>query len=287
MLYNDLVRLLRWRDVSEGRNFHAALVRFIGRGGSDLHTHDFAEFMYVVAGTGSHPVNGTQQTICEGDLLLIRPRDCHGIFAAPGETFTFINIAFPAAAWVEFLQTAGLDATADTWENAPMPPLVTVPAAAREQVAGCFYRALRAFAEKPTRLELVGFWVDAARQLIGTHEDSPQDSGPEWLAHACRAMREEHNLREGFPRLLQLSGVSAGHLSRAMVRHRRQTPTDFLNELRLERAALLLSTTPQEIIAICDDCGFGSLSYFYRIFRQRFGETPAQYRSRLRRSIAP
>ena len=36
----------------------------------------------------------------------------------------------------------------------------------------------------------------------------------------------------------------------------------------------------QQITAIAVDCGFASLSYFGKVFRQKFGCTPAQFRSK-------
>jgi AraC-like DNA-binding protein/quercetin dioxygenase-like cupin family protein len=283
-----MVRRLIWEEVSEGRDFHAALVSLSGRRRTELHTHDFAEVMYVLAGRGAHPVNETFQTIREGDLLLIRPEDRHGVSALPGESLIFTNIAFPTDRWADFHQASGIGPVAQDWSQRPLPPAIVVPPTRREQAAGVFERILRAYHEQPTRLELIGFWVEATRLML---DDSPQrepeDAGPQWLVHACRAMRDERNLREGLPRLLALADVSAGHLSRAMQRYRNQTPTDFLVELRLERAATLLATTPREIIAISGDCGFGSLSYFYRLFHKRYGATPAQYRSRFHRSVAP
>ena len=63
--------------------------------------------------------------------------------------------------------------------------------------------------------------------------------------------------------------------------------TTFVTGLRLERAALLLATTTQEIVGIAAECGFETLSYFYRRFGQRYGLPPRAYRLRAQRSISP
>ena len=61
-----------------------------------------------------------------------------------------------------------------------------------------------------------------------------------WLAHKpSRAVR-------GQP----------AHLAQTLKAATGQTPTEFVNTLRLERAALLLSTTTTEILQIADECGF-------------------------------
>jgi AraC-like DNA-binding protein len=53
-----------------------------------------------------------------------------------------------------------------------------------------------------------------------------------------------------------------------------------LNELRLGKAARLLSMTAKRITDIAFECGFNDLSYFNRSFRRRFGLTPTAARGR-------
>ncbi|BDI30220.1 hypothetical protein CCAX7_22710 [Capsulimonas corticalis] len=278
---------LRWDETAPGRDFHAALVHFTSGGGVD-HTHDFWEMMYVVSGDGLHVVNGAARTLGEGDLLLIRPSDIHRIAASPGASLLFINVAFRAGAWADFLPVAGLMSEAQAWTSGAQPPSARVDAGVRRDTAlAAFRRALSAFQDNPSRLELCRFWTSALPLLQHADADTTADSGPDWLRRSCRAMRETQNLIDGLPRLTALSGVSPAHLSRTIKQHRGQTPTEFVNDLRLARAATLLATTPDEIIDIAGDCGFDNLSYFYRRFRKKYGHTPRDYRLRARWSVAP
>jgi AraC-like DNA-binding protein len=54
--------------------------------------------------------------------------------------------------------------------------------------------------------------------------------------------------------------------------------TTRLNELRLRKAAELLTMTQRRISDIAFECGFNDLSYFNRSFRRRFGLTPTAAR---------
>lgn len=56
------------------------------------------------------------------------------------------------------------------------------------------------------------------------------------------------------------------------------TPLRYVNQLRLQRAAELLTTTEDRIIEIGMACGFQDMSYFARRFREQFGVTPLVYR---------
>jgi AraC family transcriptional regulator of adaptative response / methylphosphotriester-DNA alkyltransferase methyltransferase len=53
---------------------------------------------------------------------------------------------------------------------------------------------------------------------------------------------------------------------------------EYVNRLRLEEAKRLLSRTNDEIIDIAYSVGFGSLSAFYRFFKNSTGQAPAAYR---------
>ena len=53
---------------------------------------------------------------------------------------------------------------------------------------------------------------------------------------------------------------------------------EYMNRLRLEEAKRLLSETNDEIIDIAYSVGFGSLSAFYRFFKNGSGQAPAAYR---------
>ena len=53
---------------------------------------------------------------------------------------------------------------------------------------------------------------------------------------------------------------------------------DFLSNKRLERAKDFLENTEKSITEIADDLGIRSKSYFSKIFKERYGVTPSNYR---------
>ncbi|UZR27244.1 AraC family transcriptional regulator [Methylococcus mesophilus] len=60
--------------------------------------------------------------------------------------------------------------------------------------------------------------------------------------------------------------------------------TEVLNRLRLDRARQSLADPNYRHLGIADialDSGFGDISYFYRQFRRRFGETPGALRAQI------
>ena len=277
-----------WRDLDSRADFHAALFSSRVQTRVEPHIHDFFEMFFVLSGSGDHRLNGSAFELTAGDLVFLRPDDCHAIAVRPGNSLEFVNIAFAAPAWARFAELAQLPGDAFTADGRATAPTARVAPDRQAACATLFQRTLRVFHQTPARLDLCAFWAQTVPYLLPAGGNQVDDSDlPGWLRAAALAMRDAENVRLGVPRLVDLSGVSAAHLSRTVRAHTGQTPTDFITGLRLERAALLLATTTQEIAGIAAECGFETLSYFYRRFGQRYGLPPRAYRLRAQRSFSP
>ncbi|NQZ60527.1 MAG: helix-turn-helix transcriptional regulator [Lentisphaeraceae bacterium] len=54
----------------------------------------------------------------------------------------------------------------------------------------------------------------------------------------------------------------------------------YIHQLRIEKAQLLLSTSPYNVSEISLKCGFKSSAYFCRSFKESTSLTPKQYRQK-------
>ena len=57
-----------------------------------------------------------------------------------------------------------------------------------------------------------------------------------------------------------------------------ETPSSYIQHLRLNKACTLLNTTDSQIGEIAMQCGFDDSAYFSRLFKQVYGITPTQFR---------
>lgn len=78
--------------------------------------------------------------------------------------------------------------------------------------------------------------------------------------------------------LAQLTGYSEYYLGKKFKGEIGQTPNEYIRSLRLQRAALLLRTTQDDIQDISARLQFCSQSYFADSFRKFFGSSPTEYR---------
>jgi AraC family transcriptional regulator len=73
--------------------------------------------------------------------------------------------------------------------------------------------------------------------------------------------------------------LSPFHLLRTFQSVFRQTPHQYLNQCRLERAKFLLEKTRIPVTDICLDCGFTSLGSFSALFHKSCGISPRKWRT--------
>ena len=76
----------------------------------------------------------------------------------------------------------------------------------------------------------------------------------------------------------EATGISRYYVSHLFKELMDNTFVGYVNELRLNHAAMLLTTTDSPIIEIASKSGFNNLSNFNRAFKMYFGKTPSAYR---------
>lgn len=242
----------------------------------ELHTHDFHELYWVEEGEGFSITNGERRPLAPGMLVLVRADDVHGFSAArDGGAVRFVNVAFPRALWdgVRRRHFAGrdvffaaLDHRNREW-RLDEAELVRLRALAADLAAGhC------------GSLQAEAFLLGVLARLSAMEERSLADDMPAWLADALARIREPRHFAAGAPELARLAGKSPEHVARAARRHLGKTPTDLVNEARLDHAARQLCTTDRPVADIIADCGLGNVGHFYKLFRARHGASPERYR---------
>ncbi|WP_260858034.1 bifunctional transcriptional activator/DNA repair enzyme AdaA [Bacillus sp. FJAT-22090] len=73
-------------------------------------------------------------------------------------------------------------------------------------------------------------------------------------------------------------GISPFYLERLFKQETTQTPREFLEKIRIDKAAHLLKHTNKTNLEICYEVGFQSTSNFYQAFSRLQNCTPSNYR---------
>ena len=76
------------------------------------------------------------------------------------------------------------------------------------------------------------------------------------------------------------AGVSASHLSALFAAQCGLSPMGYLQRIRLDQACWLLSNPHLRIQEVASACGYEDVNYFARLFRNRLGVPPGQWRKK-------
>ena len=74
------------------------------------------------------------------------------------------------------------------------------------------------------------------------------------------------------------------YFMRFFKKHMHMTVIEYLNNLRMEKAVELFEQGYTSIIEVSMSVGFHSLSYFHKVFREKFSMTPKQFLQQLKES---
>lgn len=244
-----------------------------------FHDHEFFECFWILSGGCTHYINGVIARVETGTLVFIRPADVHAFQNIDGPPCQMINVAFTAdtAAHLRSRYTVELGGRF-FWSEERMPASFQLdPAQLRD--LSLLEQGLDRGTRSLARIE--SFLLMLMTDLLASAAEEPTEA-PDWLTRACEAIADPVALREGVSALVDLTGRSHEHVSRTFRRLFGQTPSAYVNALRMNVAARRLTESDAPILDIALDCGVEDLSHFYRLFRQTHGISPMRYRRRTR-----
>ena len=244
-----------------------------------LHYHDYSEFFLTMEGETIHTVNGQTFFLPEGSLVLIRPEDCHCYQSRGKKEYSFVNVAFHTEILEMLFAYLAVDADSHRLLSDPMPP--TIQLSSREK------SALLASLDK---LNLTGVLDVSQKKLLFRQvlfdvlmlfltKYHPASSVPLWLEQAVAEMNHPENFVEGVETFRKLCGKSKEHICRCVREHYGQSPTELINDLRLNYVANRLLSTNKSVAELCYECGFDNISWFYSAFKRKYATTPKRFRS--------
>jgi len=253
------------------------------------HTHDFFEVFLIVNGQVKHVVNQQVQQLVRGDLVFIRPDDLH-YYAQDGEKdCELINLAFSKDVKERLFHFLAETINQGELMEAKLPFAVRLEDVECEVLTRKMEN-LNTFSRESTgRIE--GYFrallVDIFIEYFQGDEGERRQDVPDWLERLTDEMREKAQFVRGIEALYELSHHTPEHLARAFRKHYGITPTQYINNLRLNYAANKLSFSTDSITEIAMDSGFNNLSHFYHLFKERYNMSPGDFRKGHHKSAIP
>ncbi len=245
-----------------------------------LHDHDFFEVFYLLDGTIEHTLNGVTSALHAGDMLFLKPEDQHIFLRTANGICKHRDIIFRKS----FFRTVCNFLSAELYDDFMA-----------DRVCKSFHLSTSKMNELEDLLDRVNA-VPAAElalktaairavsaQVLGLLVSAQIDSCmnyPEWLQELLQRFSDPVMVCGGLESILSDTFYTKEHVCRVFKQAFGVTMTEYLNNRRLEMAAEQLAYTQQQVASISLSLGFSSVSYFNKIFKQKYGYTPIQFRKK-------
>lgn len=259
--------------------FHVARTTINSKNDLQLHQHGFCEVFWVKEGSGVHLINNQETPLKTGCLCMIRPEDSHTFkLNKSQESMVITNIAFYKDSLSYFKERYFPKSTNYFWTKEQQPFTIQLDSDQLNELSAITDRLI---GQSRNYLHLDYLMIQVFRMICGM--ENQQNHIPHWLAFALENFNTPEHLKQGASGFSQLANRSVDHINRVLQKHLKQTLTETIIKARLQYANQQLIMTNSSIKSICFDCGFDSISYFYRLFKKYTGQTPVEYRKKNRK----
>ena len=270
------------------------------------HWHDEAEFTLVKEGSAEYQINLEDYAITAGDLVFIQPRILHTIALNSTEQIQqkyfqmeqYQQKPFQSETYVFHLNYLGANAT-DICATRYLLPLMneeyTLPChispdhPAYASLNAIFSQINGLYEETPPGYELAikscllqAIFLLLPYGVSGKNQDT--DSASEKLKTVLDYIHLHYADALSIKELAAQCYFSEYYFMRFFKKHMHMTVIEYLNNLRMEKAVELFEQGYTSIIEVSMSVGFHSLSYFHKVFREKFSMTPKQFLQQLKES---
>lgn len=126
--------------------------------------------------------------------------------------------------------------------------------------------------------EIITHWL--IRSIFGETLDMRAVSSDYSIARAQHYMEQHYMNPITIEKLAELGYMSKTSLNRRFKNEIGITPIEYLIEVRIKMAKLMLKRKENPITEIAMRCGFGSSAHFATCFQKKVGLTPSEYREK-------
>ncbi|MDO4432620.1 MAG: AraC family transcriptional regulator [Aerococcaceae bacterium] len=243
---------------------------------STLHSHDFAEIFYCLEGSGYIQTEYGQQPVQKNSFFLVNPYVVHTEYTSLEQPLKYIVIGFKGPEIILPNQAFdnGIHIVNDI-ANLYRPFFNMILNECENQ--GIYSSHMIDYIVNLLLLKLSN---DANRHL-SPHYDQPLSPSVNLAKHY---IDNHYSNNITLDILEEKTHISRFHLSHLFKKELGISPINYLVNVRFTHAKILLETTNYSVLQISELIGFNSVNFFSTKFKEKFGQTPRDYRLQHRAS---
>lgn len=260
----------------------------------EKHWHYFMEIIYLLSGSIVYTCSEQSGRLEAGQMAVFPPKAVHSINSADKQKPVYLLLKFD----INRLRIASdySPRFGEVFRRAEGSPDASLTLTAEQCVSiGAKELLMACTAEIRERRYGYGTVLDANLYILLTRivrlwmdmGFSPDNTAPRTVSDPIYSITEyidAHYAEElKVTELAELCGISYSHFAKSFKAIYRQSCRQFINYLRVSKAADYLIFTDHDLNRISQETGFSDCSHFIKVFRSIKGVTPGRYRSAHRR----
>lgn len=261
-----------------------------------LHRHDYIEINYVFNGELEQRVGGQEIHLKKGEILLLNQHIDHEIKASSKDDIiinfiirpTFFEFIFSYLSSENIVSDFLINSVYNHTHNGQFLYFKVSEVQPLQELMGKILNELMnptTFSESTNKLYMGLFIIELIKntdKVENNQESSLQHFLIVEILNYIKAYYKEASLYELANQLHQPHYA----LSKIIKKTTGQTFKELLQEKRLSRAKELLSGTELPASTIVELVGYDNISYFYRIFKGKYGQTPKEFRDSIKKDMS-
>jgi len=243
------------------------------------HQHQGYEFILPITDMPLVEIDSKGVYGCKYHVIPINPMQKHGV-SGRMENVRFISILFDEAYFNNIIGDAFKQKNhLFSNENYPvsMELYFLVKMFIRESTTGSPER--RVMLRNLSHTIAILIFRDIRKKAGSLKQDKPLSSGILIIKKVVKYIKENYQKDCTLEELSRIAGISRFYLIRIFKDYIGKTPYEYLLDVRIENAKLLLVKGNMPVTNICYECGFNNMSHFIRTFKKKIGISPSVYRN--------
>ena len=231
------------------------------------HSHDFFELIIFLKGNGKQYINGKEYLTHKDTVVLLKPGDSH-CFLSQSEDIFLISLSIEYSEALRFFKVFNLERAILASKELIMFKV--------NNISTKINFASWSSSKSPHDYELKYLFCSSIKFYLDYLNQNSDVSAN--LLNAIDKMKELQNLQTGIPAFVEFSNYSRSHLTKLIRKYYNISLQEFIMDMRLQTAynSIILSSDCLEDIAC--SVGYSSFSHFNKIFKEKYGISPARLR---------
>ena len=248
---------------------------------SFVHSHNYYEIFYMTSGKIIHCLNSVENELNTGSLILLRPNDVH-YFIRKKEHLNAVHrdILVDTSLMQQLCQIIPSAWQIINEDHAALH--ITLPPthiSAFEKKFNKFSATTAYPLKKSIAIEILsGLLTDFLTAFYEGGGENRLKGCSKALQEILELFNQTDAYKTKVSERIAMLGYSQAYICRLFKKEMGQTLTEYVNGLKMQRAAFCLENTKMTVVEICDEIGIASTSYFNRIFQKAYAVTPTENR---------